>query len=153
MRISAVAISAIFSTSLVAVAVQPPPPSSLQERVQRASHIFVGVAEHLRVIDRETGKEVSPEPKSLERLSYFAEIEVQVVEVIRPTSWKPKEKIKIRYGGGFFSVSRIREGLIGHKLVYLTTQQDSYFGPSYPWYLGEPEDKRAEIEALIEKAK
>jgi hypothetical protein len=152
MRTSVTVVCVLFATFLAAHAVAPPVPLSLKERVQRASHVFVGVAVRLRVIDRETGKEVSPEPKSLERLSYFAELEVRVVDVLRPADWKPKDKIMVRYGGGFFSVSALREGL-GHKFVYLTTQQDSYFVPSYPWALTEPEEKRAEIESFIKTTK
>jgi hypothetical protein len=48
----------------------------------------------------------------------------------------------------------MRKDFVGKKLIFVTTQNAVGFGPSYPWRLTEPLEKRTEIESFIrDKAK
>ena len=129
-----------------ASAITPPPPLPLKERVQRASHIFVGTALTLRVVDK--NGEVKPQPKTLD-IGQGAEMQVRVDEVLTPGAWHPKEPVIVGFAGGFFSVQQMQKDFVGKKLIFVTTQNAAGFGPSYPWHLTEPLDKRAEIEGII----
>ena len=81
------------------------------------------------------------------------ELEVRIVDVLKPKEWKPKANIIVRYQSGDFFVSDNRDAIIGHKLMYCIQQKNAYFVASYPWGLTKPEEKRAEIESLIKTAK
>ena len=142
------AFSGVLIAVSAALAVTPPGPLPLKERVQKASHIFVGTAGKLRVIDWKTGHEVIPQPKGL-ALEQCAELQVRVDDVLITGDWHPKEPVVVRFGGGFFSVEDLRKQFVDKKLIYLTIRQESYFIPSYPWHLVEPVEKRAEIEGFI----
>jgi len=93
---------------------------------------------------------MSPEPRNL-GLGEVAELEVRVVEVMKPKNWEPKEKIKVWYGGGFFEVKQLRKDLIDKKLIYLVIDNNSHFVPSYPWNLTDPLEKQVEIETLVKR--
>jgi len=120
--------------------------------VQRSSHVFVGTATGLRVVECTTGREITPPPKILD-IGQCAELHVTVHETLKPSGWSQKEPVTIRFGGGFFSVEDLRKQFLDKKLIYLTTQHESYFVDSYPWHLVEPLEKRAEIESFIKSAK
>jgi hypothetical protein len=137
-----------FLVPLLALAVSPPPPYSLEQNVQRASHVFVGRATGLRVIECKTGQEIVPAPKDLE-LGQCIELQMTLQEVLSPSGWSQKEPLKVRHGGGFFSVKRLQKELLNQTLVYLTTKQDSYFVASYPWQLTEPLEKKSEIQGIL----
>ena len=129
--------------------VTPPPPKPLHERIKLASHIFIGVAEDARVIDN-AGRVITPEPQALE-IGQMLELSVHVGEALYPAAWQPQDTITVRYGGGLFSVSDLRQKLIGRELIYVVTQEDSYFIPSYPWQLTEPLEQRSDIQRIIEQ--
>jgi hypothetical protein len=134
----------------VAGATSPPIPKPLDERVKMASHIFVGVAEDIWIIDSK-GRKVEPQPKGVD-LDQAIEMSVRVNEVLYPDNWHTNTSIRVLYGGGFFGVSDARQEFVGKELIYLTAQSNvrpTDFVASYGWNLTETLDKRAGIEALI----
>lgn len=132
-------------------AVPPLPPRPLAVRVQAATHIFVGVAQKLTVMS--DGREVKPEPKILAHHQYVM-LGVQVDEALTPVGWKPRELIKVPYGGGMFEVESLRLGFLGKKHIYLTRinfqgHNGPYFDSTYSYFLVESLDKKEEILALV----
>ena len=136
---------------LVAVALglafRPPPPISLASRVEMSSHIFVGTAVDLTVVDGK-GNVLKPEPPALTNFG-SADMTVQINEVLFPSGWKTNGPVKVRLGGAAFIVAAMRKDFLNKKLIYLTVLRDGYFQPSYPWHLTEPLDVRAQIETAI----
>ena len=134
----------------------PPIPKPLAERVNLATHVFVGRAQRVRVRKLVGGKlrKVQPVPAHTDYTSNVVfEIEVIVDEVLFPDKWKPSETIKLIYGGGIFSVNDTRKKLLAEKLVYLTRivsfGGQAYFSASYGWNLVETFSKKSEVEALL----
>jgi len=134
----------------------PPVPKPLAERVNLATHVFVGRAQRVRLRKLVGGKlrKVKPVPDHTDYTSDVVfEIEVIVDEVLFPGKWKPSATIKLIYGGGMFSVSDTRKTLLGEKLVYLTRivsfGGQAYFSASYGWNLVETFSKKGEVEALL----
>src|SRR5437773_713057 len=99
------------------------PPLPLDERVRRASHVFIGTADKMIMVDM-TGKEVVPEPKILDR-NQAIEMSVQVQEILRPDGWKTNMPVRVRFGGGFFSVKDIKERFGRRQFIFLVVNHDS----------------------------
>ena len=154
MRLSNLVFVSLLVGPSFAHAVNPPPNVTLDLRVSRASHVFVGIAKQARVVDVRRGERIIPEPKVLE-LGQAMELKVQVKDVMKPNRWRPKgilnfrRMIKVRYGGGYFSVKEIRERLLKKPLIYLTIKESSYFQPSYPWNLTVDLENRSRVLNLI----
>lgn len=128
----------------------PPPPKSLSERVKLATHIFVGTAKEMQVIDKD-GKLVNQEqePKVLGQRGHGAWLIVEVNEVLCPQGWNPTSNLVVQVPGGFFSTGDYRTNHVGVKLVYLTVTDGKTYKASYGWDLSESLGKKAEIESLI----
>jgi hypothetical protein len=137
-------------------AVEPPPTKTLAERVDLATHIFLGTAKIARVVKIEDGKvqEIKPEPKTLS-VDQFVELEIVVGEVLFPADYKPKGKIKYLFGGGLFSVGDIRKDTLDNRLIYVARVSDKVkepcFHQSYGWQLCDSLDDRKEIEDVLKK--
>ena len=79
---------------------KPPFPKPLAERVNLATHVFVGRAKRVRAVDRQ-GRVLKPEPAHTGNASgVIVELEVEVEEVMFPTAWKPLKRLKVYFGGG-----------------------------------------------------
>jgi hypothetical protein len=136
----------------IASATTPPRPRPLDERVQMASHIFVGVAEDVWIVYR-NGDKVEPQPQVTD-LGQLIEMSVRVDEVLYPGDWRTNASVRVLYGADFFGTSDTHKQFVGKKLIYLTVQrngQNTNFVASYGWSLTEPLDKRNEIETLIRR--
>lgn len=138
------------------------PEKTLAERVDLATHVIIGTATKVRVMKivvGEDGKierhEVVPTPDSLQ--GTYAEIEIEVEEVLYPAAWQPPKTILYGFGGGWFSVQDIRKDVLGKRLLYLMQDvppppeqaPESTFLPSYPWNLCESLEEKAEIQASL----
>lgn len=143
-------VAILFLVASLAWAVAPPVPKPLNERVKMASHIFIGTAEDLWIIDR-SGHKVEPQPKSTD-FGQAIEMSVRVDEALCPRGWHTNTNVRVLYGGGFFGTSDTHQRFVGKKLIYLTVQGNAWnrdFTASYGWDLAEPLDKKAETEAAI----
>jgi hypothetical protein len=135
----------------------PPPPAPLSARVQRASHIVIGVAKELHVITWKdfVAQRVEPPPAHL-GLETTTEIQIDIQEVLFPPDYSfPDGKIKYRFGGGFFDVESIRNDTLNRTNIYIIAQYQDQdgprFGPAYGWNLCEPIDTKGEIISLLKK--
>lgn len=132
----------------------PPPPKSLGERVELATHVFVGVARKAKVVRYIAGRPIRVwrEPRTL-GLNDAVLLEVEVTEVLYPKSYKPRGRIRYVFGGGFFSVGDIRRDTINMKLIYLLRasgrRKKPLFHSSYSWHLAESVQRKQEIEGLL----
>ena len=135
---------------------KPPLAKSLAERVDLATHVFVGRAKRVRVMQVVNGRlmRLTPEPDHTGP-GVVLELEVNVQEVLSPGKWVPPRVTKVMYGGGIFEIKRLRERFLAGSLVYLTREKSfagqTYYFASYPWHLVEGLDKREEIRSIIEK--
>lgn len=151
-------IATFYLTAATSLADHPPPPKSLAERVNLATHVFIGKAKGMRAVKVVRGKiqRVRPEPMHTGTASGVSvELDVEVQEAMFPTSWKPPRTVKVYFGGGIFSIKEMRKGFLANRYVYLTRINSlngkTIFGASYPWHLVESLDKRGEIMAVLEK--
>jgi hypothetical protein len=135
----------------------PPPPAPLSARVQRASHIVIGVAKELHVITWKdfVAQRVEPPPAHL-GLETTTEIQIDIQEVLFPPNHSfPEGKITYRFGGGFFDVESIRRDTLSKTNIYLIAQYQDQdgprFGPAYGWNLCESIDTKDEIISLLKK--
>ena len=133
-------------------------PDTAAERVNLATHVFVGRAQTLQVRKLVGGKlsKVQPEPDSTGiNTDLVFEFRVLVDEVLFPAQWKPEQTIRIIYGGGAFSTRDSRKAFVTEHFIYLTRVESlggqAYFSASYPWHLVEQLGKREEVEAALEK--
>jgi len=136
----------------------PPVPLPLVERVNLATHVFVGRAKRLRVRKLVGGRlfKVNAEPASTGiNTGLVFELEVIVEEVLFPNKWKPSKMIKIIYGGGAFSIADSRKAFLAGEFVYLTRAASfggqTYFVPSYALSLVEELSKKEEVLAVLRK--
>ena len=136
---------------LAGFAFRPPPPIDLARHVDLSSHIFIGTAVDMIVVDGQ-GNVLKPEPPNLTNFG-SAEMTVQITETLLPVGWQTNRPVKVRFGGAAFSVEALRKRFLDKKLIYLTVLQGADFQPSYPWHLTEPLDTRAQIESAIRSNK
>ena len=136
----------------------PLPKKPLSERVNLATHVFIGKAKSLRAVREVAGtmQELKPEPTHTGTASgVMVELDVEVQEVMFPASWNPSVTVKVYFGGGIFSIEKLREYFLANEYVYLTKDVslngERLFIPSYPWSLTEGLDKKQEIIAVLEK--
>ena len=133
----------------------PPVPKPLAERVNLASHVFVGRAKRVRAVDRR-GRLLKPEPTHTGTASgVMVELEVEVEEVMFPAAWKPLKRVKLYFGGGIFSIKEMRQGFLAKSYVYLVREYSdkgqSWLSASYPWYLVEELAKKEEIRRVLDQ--
>ncbi len=91
-------ILAVFLVTTSSFADHPPPPKSLTERVGLATHVFIGKAKGVRAVRVVDGRiqKVRPEPTHTGTASGVSvELDVEVQEVMFPTSWKPSRTVKV----------------------------------------------------------
>ena len=135
---------------------KPPPPKTLAERVNMTTHVFVGKAKRVRVMELVNGRlvRVIPEPKNTGP-GVVLELEVEIQEVLFPQTWKPPRVVKSVYSGGIVEVKKVREAFLTEGFVYLTREGafngQTYYFASYPWHLAEELDKREEIKSILER--
>jgi hypothetical protein len=135
---------------------KPPLPKPLAERVNLATHVFVGRAKSVRVVEVVDGRLVGVKPEPTNTSTGEAlELEVEVQEVLFPATWEPARTIKITYSHGIVSVKELRESILAGSFVYLTRigsfDGETHFFASYPWHLVEGLGKREEIKSILEK--
>src|SRR3954451_16632521 len=89
----------ILSLSLPPVyAEKPPLPKPLAERVNLATHVFVGRAKRVRVVEVVDGRLVSVKPEPTNTSTGVAlELEVEVQEVLFPATWESARTVNIIY--------------------------------------------------------
>ena len=132
-------------------ALPPLPQRPLEDRVRAASHIFIGVAEKMTIMDR--NGEVKPQPNVL-NLGQYALLDVRVEEALTPAGWKPTTTVRVPFSGGLWEVAPIRDSLMGRKYIYLTKielrgpEGLSYIS-SYGYFLTEPVTQKDEILKLV----
>ena len=122
-------------------ATTPPRPISPEEWVCGSSHIAVGKGANFRVVTIHPGCESWK--RSADQLTpcQAVEIDVEVIQVIKPADWSP-ERFVFRFGGGLFSTVNLKADLDGVERTFLlkpdssSPTQSAVFGPSYPWRLG-----------------
>jgi len=135
---------------------KPPPPKSLAERVNMTTHVFVGKAKRVRVMELVDGRlvRVTPEPNNTGP-GVVLELEVEIQEVLFPKTWKPPRVAKTIYSGGIVEIKKVREAFLAEGFVYLTREVSfngqAYYVASYPWHLEEELDKREEIKSILER--
>jgi hypothetical protein len=135
---------------------KPPLPKPLAERVNLATHVFVGRAKSVRVVELVDGRlvRVNPEPANTST-GVALELEVEVQEVLFPATWGPPRTVKVIYSHGIVSVKELRDSFLAGSFVYLTrigfVDGQTHFFASYPWYLVEGLGKREEIKSILEK--
>ena len=137
---------------------KPPLPKPLAERVNLATHVFIGKAKSLRAVREVAGtmQELKPEPTHTGTASgVMVELEVEVHEVMFPASWNPAVTVKVYFGGGIFSIEKLRDYFLANEYVYLTKEislkGEKLFIPSYPWSLTEGLDKKRDVIAALGK--
>lgn len=164
-KITAAIASLLFIVPALVWANTPPPRKTLAERVELATHVVIGTAKNVRVVEGITNEkqeteiqEVKPEPAIIAPREY-AEIEIEVEEVRYPAEWKAPKTVKYMFGGGWFEMKSIRDDTLDKKRIYLM-QANPYpelknaehiFFPSYEWNLCDTVDNRAEIVALLQE--
>src|SRR5215471_10165497 len=97
---------------------KPPLPKPLADRVNLATHIFMGKATSVRAVREVAGtmQELEPEPAHTGTSSgVMVELEVEVREVMFPSAWTPLGTVKVYFGGGIFSIKGLRENFLAHE--------------------------------------
>lgn len=162
MRYSLIAglIGVVLGNSGTALANQPPPPKTLAERVELATHVIVGTAETVRVMEVKDGKssEMKPEPKLISPGGQFIEVDIQVQDVLYPLGWKPKT-VGYLFGDGWFDPKDVRADTVGKKYIYLMRANPypdqfedgrNMYLPSYGWHLADSLDSAPAIQATLD---
>jgi hypothetical protein len=151
-------------TAIRVQASSPPPAKTFAERVDMATHVIIGTAKSVKVVqigDNADGsikvQEVIPEPEHLDPSGRFAEIEIEVNEVLFPTQWKAPKTVRYLFGGGHFEVKSIREDVLNEQHLFLMqtsphaapkNAQDIFF-PSYGWHLYDSVESKAEVQKYL----
>ena len=136
----------LIMVSEFAPAMTPPPPTPLSNRVETATHVFVGKVERI-VVTNDDGKEF---PDAGGGIVFMATVKVE--EVIKPKTWTPKEAVKVWFGSGMFNTENLRKEFVRKKFIFLTTQKRSWFEalPS-GWDFYVPLERRKEVEELLKQ--
>ena len=134
----------------------PPKPKPLAERVDLATHVFVGRATTVRACELVDGslRELVPEPAHTGP-GITLELEVNVEEPLFPVTDNSPKTVEILFAPGFVSIKDARKALVGQQFIYLTRINSlggqPFFFPSYPWHLVEKLSAREQIVAALEK--
>ena len=134
----------------------PPTPKPLAERVDLATHVFVGRATTVRACHLVDGsvQEVVPEP-AYTGPGVALQLEVNVEEPLFPVTGDSPKTVEIIFAGGFVSVKDARKALVGQPFIYLTLINSLggqlFFFPSYPWHLVEKLSAKEQVLTALEK--
>ena len=151
-------VGVLFLLPTFAGASFPPPSKTLEQRVELATHVIIGTAKKVTVVEYKDGKleEMKPEPKILEPRVQWAQIEIEIEEVLYPLPWKATRTVKYLFGGGWFETESIRKDTLNKKFVYLMMsnpypdlQEDNIFFPSYEWHMADPIEQKPAIQAAL----
>jgi len=135
---------------------KPPVPKPLAERVDLATHVFVGRAKSVQACQMVDGKmqDVIPEPTHTSS-GVAIELEVDIEESLFPVTGESPKTVKIIFAPGIVSISDLRKAFLGESFVYLTQIKffggETFFLPSYPWHLVEKLSAKEAISAALEK--
>ncbi len=134
----------------------PPKPKPLAERVDLATHVFVGKATIVRACELVDGslREVVPEP-AYTGPGVVLELEVNVGEPLFPVTDDSPKTVEIVFAPGFVSIKDARKSLVGERFIYLTKINSlggrPFFFPSYPWHLVEKLSAKEQILAALQR--
>jgi len=143
----------VFGFALVGTAYSTSvPPLSLQERVKGASHIFVGIARSLEVLDPHGN--VMADPPARIMLEPSLRLTVEVKRVLRTSLKRFPRKVQVHYGRGFIlGVKTERERRIGKELIYLVsgTGTNASFHSVHALQFTEPMEREKVIQGHLDK--
>jgi hypothetical protein len=150
---AAIAALALAILSAPLPAVEPPPRSTIQQRVDGAGNIFIGRAISVHVVKFVGGKPqpVTDEPELLSE-DEAAKITIVPTEAMFPANWELPATLTYYFGGGQFNVAAIRDHVLNAKLIYPVAMDKNrgVYIPAYPWHLADTLDERAEFQVAID---
>jgi hypothetical protein len=121
-----------------AAATAPPIDIPFEEKVCRATHVFVGQASNFEVV----AQQGCDGDKSGKYLSMCQDVQVTVAvsKAFRPAKFDTPNSVIFRFGGGLFSVDSLRKDLLGKPRYFLAVQSEEdetlVYRTSYGWFLG-----------------
>jgi len=137
----------------------PPPPMSFEEQVCAATHVFIGTAKNVRFVNAsrvEMCRGESATSGGALTSCGAAEVDVDVVEVLFPSNWIPKQSVVYRFGGGLFSTESLNTDLEGQTYLFHVkadpTRGSSYV-PSAPWVLGKNPNDKELVNSVLAKCR
>lgn len=145
--------------SATAQATTPPVYRSFEEQICRASHVFIGTAQNLRVIpnDRESCGDTPPEAQGTLTMCGLVEVDIQIDTVLYPAGWKPAGRVVYRFGGGYFNVASLRKDLEGTRRLFHVVEKSGLdpliFESSQAWVLSAFPEDQERVTAALEACK
>ena len=135
--------AALLSASQAAYATLPPPPASTEKVFCGAALVVVGQASNLRLVrvweHPSLCGPLNPSAESLDHCT-AVQVTVSVEQVLYSKEPISPPTFEFRFGGGLFSVTDLRQDLLGRKRIFhvnpLPSGDGSIFETSYPWRLG-----------------
>ena len=83
-----------------------------------------------------------------------AEVDVEVEEVLYPKGWVPAGRVIYQFGGGYFSLEKLKRDLEGNRYLLhtsvLQTEPQLVLAPSYPWAQGKAPAERQRVEQALQ---
>jgi hypothetical protein len=143
-----------------AQATTPPPSTNIEDVLCRSELVLIGKATNFRLVRVAEQADLCPafDPAAT-ALDHCTSVQVTVIpsEVLYPNLPTTSTSIEFRFGGGLFSVPKLRNDLLGgdklFHLVRIETGPPELYATAYPWRLGAAASFAPEARSILARCK